>query len=105
MPGVLHGAPARQQAAGELPEALELQSADFSGLLPRLGHQGRAVFHMIDELTDYEIAALEFDPGSTWITEVVRNRWYSTFGPPDELVTDGGHEFCGAMQRLNDLFA
>lgn len=24
------------------------------------------VFHMIDELTDYEIGELEFDPGSGW---------------------------------------
>eukprot|EP00435_Cladocopium_sp_Y103_P012273 s3261_g3.t1 len=63
------------------------------------------VFHLIDELTDYEIAELEFDPSSQWISRVVRERWYTTFGPPDELVTDGGHEFCGAMQRLNDLFA
>eukprot|EP00435_Cladocopium_sp_Y103_P017212 s2419_g4.t1 len=63
------------------------------------------VFHMIDELTDYEIAELEFDPGSQWISEVVRERWYGTFGPPDELVTDAGKEFCGSVQRLNDLFA
>lgn len=63
------------------------------------------VFHMIDELTDYEIGELEFDPGSGWISEVMRERWYGAFGPPDELVTDGGKEFCGSVQRLNDLFA
>lgn len=79
-------------------------SADCFHIWDHAGVQ-YTVFHMIDELTDYEIAELEFHPGSQWISEVVRERWYGTFGPPDELVTDAGKEFCGAMQRLNDLFA
>jgi len=31
--------------------------------------------------------------------------WYSVFGPPDVLVTDGGAEFAGSVQVTNDLFA
>eukprot|EP00435_Cladocopium_sp_Y103_P053936 s805_g17.t1 len=44
-------------------------------------------------------------PSSQQQVLVMRERWYATFGPPDELITDAGKEFCGSVQRLNDLFA
>ena len=64
-----------------------------------------AVAHYIDELTDYHVGALEFDPTSDWAAETLCRLWYDVFGPPDTLVTDGGSEFHGAVARLNDLFA
>ena len=30
--------------------------------------------------------------------------WYSVFGPPDVLGTDGGMEFRGSLEVMNDLF-
>ena len=64
-----------------------------------------AVVHYIDELTDYHVGALEFDPTSDWAAETLCRLWYDVFGPPDVLLTDGGSEFYGAVARLNDLFA
>ena len=29
----------------------------------------------------------------------------SVFGPPDLLITDGGPEFAGSVQVMNDLFS
>ena len=64
-----------------------------------------AVVHYIDELTDYHVGALEFDPSSDWAAETLCRLWYDVFGPPDVLLTDGGSEFYGSVARLNDLFA
>ena len=64
-----------------------------------------AIVHYIDELTDYHVGALEFDPTSEWAAEVLCRLWYDVFGPPDVLITDGGTEFQGSLGRLNDLFA
>eukprot|EP00435_Cladocopium_sp_Y103_P038363 s129_g10.t1 len=63
------------------------------------------VFHMLDELTDYHVGELDFDPSSGWVAGVMREKWYDIFGPPDVLVTDGGSEFLGSVSRLNDIFA
>lgn len=60
---------------------------------------------MLDELTDYHVGELDFDPSSGWVAEVMREKWYDVFGPPDVLVTDGGTEFLGSVARLNDIFA
>ena len=64
-----------------------------------------AVVHYIDELTDYHVGALEFDPTSDWAVDVLCRLWYDVFGPPDTLITDGGTEFQGSLARLNELFA
>ena len=64
-----------------------------------------AVVHYIDELTDYHVGALEFDPTSDWAAETLCRMWYDVFGPPDVLLTDGGSKFYGSVARLNDLFA
>eukprot|EP00435_Cladocopium_sp_Y103_P025154 s849_g6.t1 len=63
-----------------------------------------AAVHFLDELTDYHIGALAFDPTSEWAADVLCRNWYDVFGPPDVLITDGGTEFQGAVNRLNDLF-
>lgn len=34
---------------------------------------------------------------------MLRDQWYGIFGPPDILLTDGGMEFAGAVETLNDL--
>ena len=62
-----------------------------------------SVVHFIDELTDYQIGDVSFDPTSAWTAAVLRDRWYSVFGPPDLLLTDGGMEFQGSMVRLNEM--
>eukprot|EP00435_Cladocopium_sp_Y103_P034992 s364_g9.t1 len=59
--------------------------------------------HFIDELTDYQVGDLTFDPNSGWVSRVLRDKWYGVFGPPDALVSDGGLEFQGAMVRLNEM--
>ena len=64
-----------------------------------------AVIHYIDELTDYHVGALDFDPSSDWAADVLCRLWYDVFGPPDVLITDGGTEFQGALARMNELFA
>ena len=61
------------------------------------------ITHFIDELTDYQVADLSFDPSSGWAAKVLRDRWYAVFGPPDVLLTDDGSEFKGAIIRLNEL--
>ena len=61
------------------------------------------ICHFIDELTDYQVGDITFDPISEWTARVLRDKWYGVFGTPDVLVTDGGKEFCGALARLNDM--
>ena len=39
-----------------------------------------AVVHYIDELTDYHVGALEFDPTSDWAAETLCRLWYDVFG-------------------------
>ena len=63
-----------------------------------------AVVHYIDELTDYHVGAMDFDPSSDWAADVLCRLWYDVFGPPDSLTTDGGTEFQGCLARLNELF-
>jgi hypothetical protein len=62
-----------------------------------------SVVHFIDELTDYQVGDVSFDPSSAWTSAVLRDRWYLVFGPPDLLLTDGGLEFQGSMVRLNEM--
>lgn len=59
--------------------------------------------HFIDELTDYQVGDLTFDPNSGWASRVLRDKWYGVFGPPDTLLSDGGLEFQGALARLNEM--
>ena len=61
------------------------------------------IAHVIDELTDYHVAELAFDPNSGWMAKILRDRWYQVFGTPDVLVTDEGNEFKGAVVRLHEL--
>ena len=62
------------------------------------------IVHFIDALTDYQISdAAEF-PTSKFTARLLRNQWYGVFGPPDVLITDGGREFMGVMDTVNDLF-
>ena len=61
------------------------------------------VAHFLDELTDYQVADVEFDPQSTWIARVLREKWYLVFGTPEVVVTDEGREFKGAVVRLHEL--
>ena len=39
-----------------------------------------AVVHYIDELTDYRVGALEFDPTSDWAAETLCRLWYDVCG-------------------------
>ena len=63
------------------------------------------VTHFIDGLTDYRIGDLTDTAASGFAKEVLQDLWYAVFGPPDLLLTDGGPEFQGAIQTLNDMFA
>ncbi|CAE7240505.1 TY4B-J, partial [Symbiodinium sp. CCMP2592] len=63
-----------------------------------------AVTHFIDGLTDYHIGDLTENPDSNFAREVLTDLWYAVFGPPDVLLTDGGMEFRGSVEALNDLF-
>ena len=60
-----------------------------------------SVTHFIDGLTDYQVGDATVDQSSTFAREVL---WYAVFGPPDLLITDGGTEFAGSVQVLNELF-
>ena len=62
-----------------------------------------AVLHYVDGLTDYQVADCSIDTNSIVAAELLRNCWYSIFGTPDVLVTDGGTEFSGAVQSPNEL--
>ena len=62
-----------------------------------------AVTHFIDGLTDYHIADCAINTDSSFAADLLRNNWYSIFGTPDMLVTDGGSEFAGAVETLNQL--
>jgi hypothetical protein len=53
------------------------------------------VVHFVDGLTDYHIADCTLNPDSSFAAELLRDRWYSVFGTPDVLITDGGSEFAG----------
>ena len=61
------------------------------------------VVHFLDELTDYHVADCTNVVDSTFAAGVLRDQWYGVFGPPDVIVTDGGMEFAGAVEVLNDL--
>ena len=61
------------------------------------------VVHFLDELTDYHVADCSLKVDSTFAAGVLRDQWYGIFGPPDIIVTDGGMEFAGAVEVLNDL--
>ena len=63
------------------------------------------VTHFIDGLTDYHVGELTDTAASGFAKEVLQDLWYAVFGPPDLLITDGGPEFQGAIQTLNDMFA
>ena len=63
------------------------------------------VVHFIDELTDYQVGALALEMSAGFVAKVLRLKWYDVFGPPDVLVTDGGTEFQGHINYLNELFA
>ena len=63
------------------------------------------VTHFIDGLTDYHVGDLTDTAASGFAKEVLQDLWYAVFGPPDLLITDGGPEFQGAIQTLNDMFA
>ena len=63
------------------------------------------VTHFIDGLTDYHAGDLTDTAESGFAKEVLQDLRYATFGPPDVLITDGGPEFQGAIQTLNDMFA
>ncbi|OLP94024.1 EF-hand domain-containing protein 1 [Symbiodinium microadriaticum] len=63
-----------------------------------------AVTHFIDGLTDYHLGDLTDRPDSSFSREVLQDLWYATFGPPDLLLTDGGTEFAGHVEILNQLF-
>ena len=62
-----------------------------------------AVIHFVDGLTDYHIADCTINPDSHSAAELLRNSWYGIFGTPDVLVTDGGSEFAGTVETLNQL--
>lgn len=62
-----------------------------------------AVVHFLDDLTDFHVADCHKTMDSTFAAGVLRDQWYGVFGPPDVLVTDGGMEFAGAVETLNDL--
>jgi len=61
------------------------------------------VVHFLDELTDFHVADCTDAVDSTFAAGVLRDQWYGVFGPPDVIVTDGGMEFAGAVEVLNDL--
>eukprot|EP00435_Cladocopium_sp_Y103_P071268 s9_g37.t1 len=61
------------------------------------------VVHFLDELTDFHVADCSSNPDSTFAAGVLRDQWYGIFGPPEVLLTDGGMEFAGAVEVLNDL--
>ena len=61
--------------------------------------------HFIDGLTDFHVGDLTDRPDSAFAREVLQDMWYAVFGPPDILVTDGGTEFAGSVQVMNDLFS
>lgn len=61
------------------------------------------VVHFVDELTDYHVADCATRVDSVFAASVLRDQWYGVFGPPDVLLTDGGMEFAGAVETLNDL--
>ncbi|CAE6971831.1 unnamed protein product [Symbiodinium sp. CCMP2456] len=62
-----------------------------------------AVTHFLDALTDYHIGDLTENLTSNFAREVLTDLWYGVFGPPDQLVTDGGMEFRGSVEALNSL--
>ena len=61
------------------------------------------VVHFVDELTDFHVADCAINPDSTFAAGVLRDQWYGVFGPPEIMLTDGGMEFAGAVEVLNDL--
>eukprot|EP00435_Cladocopium_sp_Y103_P044148 s1245_g12.t1 len=61
------------------------------------------VVHFLDELTDFHVADCALQPDSTFAAGVLRDQWYGVFGPPEVMLTDGGMEFAGAVEVLNDL--
>ena len=62
------------------------------------------VVHFVDALTDYHIADATLNPSSAFVVDLLRGGWYGVFGPPDVMLTDGGREFCGVLETLNDIF-
>eukprot|EP00435_Cladocopium_sp_Y103_P069464 s181_g33.t1 len=61
------------------------------------------VVHFLDELTDFHVADCSTRVDSVFAASVLRDQCYGIFGPPDVLLTDGGMEFAGAVETLNDL--
>eukprot|EP00438_Fugacium_kawagutii_P010864 Skav216248 [mRNA] locus=scaffold20:99205:112201:+ [translate_table: standard] len=62
-----------------------------------------AITHFVDGLTDYHIADCNVNADSMSSALLLRNQWYGIFGTPDLLLTDGGPEFAGSMETLNQL--
>lgn len=58
--------------------------------------------HFLDSLTSFRVGDACLNPSSTF---VLRDQWYSIFGPRDILYTDGGKEFAGTVNTLSEIMA
>ncbi|CAE7461836.1 unnamed protein product [Symbiodinium necroappetens] len=96
---------AQPQVAYQKPKAFNERLSGDTFFIWDASGQKFAVTHFIDGLTDYHVGDLTDVPDSTFAREVLQDVWYAVFGPPDLLITDGGPEFAGSVQVMNDLFS
>ena len=61
------------------------------------------VVHYLDAMTTFHVGDACVNPSSTFAASVLRDQWYSVFGPPDVLYTDAGTEFAGTVATLNEV--
>ena len=64
-----------------------------------------AVTHLMDAFSMYMVALAVQDAAATATVELLRDKWFSVFGPPSILMTDQGPEYRGVVEQLLRTFA
>ena len=64
-----------------------------------------AVTHLMDAFSMYMVATVSKDAAASATVGLLRDKWFSIFGPPATLMTDQGPEYCGVVEQLLRTFA
>lgn len=63
-----------------------------------------AVTHAMDAFSMYMVAVAAKDAAALTTVELLRDKWFSVFGPPSILMTDQGPEYRGVVEQLMRTF-
>ena len=63
-----------------------------------------AITHAMDAFSMYMVAVAAKDAAAITTVELLRDKWFSVFGPPSILMTDQGPEYRGVVEQLMRTF-